>query len=155
MITLKKRLIALDVGTKTVGIALTDPSQTIVTPLTVLRYEGVHDINTVFQALQKVFSEQEPEKVIVGIPEREDGTESDQAKKIKAFVASFKRYLKKNKDDVQDLGESPLDWIFVNEDLSSVEANRLLAQKGVSPKKRKDKKDATAAAVFLQWFLEK
>lgn len=150
MLTTQKRLIAIDVGTKTVGIAVTDPSQTIVSPLTVLRYEGVHEINKVFEKLKSVLAEQDPTKIIIGIPEREDGTESDQAKKIKTFIASFKRFLQKSSIDPKIW-----EWIFVNEDLSSIEANRLLAQKGVSPKKRKDKIDATAAAIFLQWFLER
>lgn len=150
MFTNKKRLIAFDVGTKTVGIAATDPSQTIVSPLMVLRYDGVHEVNKVFEELKTILIEQDAEKIIIGIPEREDGTESDQAKKIKTFIASFKRFLQKNQVDPKTW-----EWIFVNEDLSSIEANRLLAQKGVSPKKRKDKIDATAAAVFLQWFLEK
>jgi putative Holliday junction resolvase len=141
---------ALDVGTKTVGIAVTDPSQTIVSPLRVLRYAGVHEVNKVFDELKTTLIEQDAEKIIVGIPEREDGAESPQAKKIKTFIASFKRFLQKTQIDSKNW-----EWIFVNEDLSSIEANRLLAQKGVSTKKRKDKLDATAAAIFLQWFLEK
>lgn len=145
-----KRLIALDVGTKTVGIAVTDPSQTIVSPLKVLRYAGVHEVHKVFEELKTTLAEQDAEKIIIGLPEREDGTESAQAKKIKTFIASFKRFLQKNQIDAKIW-----EWIFVNEDLSSLEANRLLAQKGVSPKKRKDKIDATAAAIFLQWFLER
>ncbi len=144
-----KRILALDVGTKTCGVAATDPMGIICQPLTTLRYKGDHDVLRVFKDLKDVFIEYQPQTIVLGLPLNEDGSESLQAKKIRGFVKGLQKHLKGNQ-----VSPDNFKWVFFDEFYSSKEAESFLIEADVSRKKRKQVIDKMAAVFILQRYLE-
>lgn len=103
-------LLGLDVGKKTIGLALSDPSQSLATPLhTIMRTKFTKDM----QALQKIAAEYEVGGFVVGLPYNMDGSEGRRAQSIRDFAAEMSRFLS------ADGGNAP--WIaFWDERLSTV-----------------------------------
>jgi putative Holliday junction resolvase len=137
------------VGTKTCGVAITDPTQTIVEPLTTLRYKGAHDTKNLFAQLTKLIKELEPHTIVVGLPFKDGTTEGPQAKKVRAFVAGLKNYLKKTKIDIDQII-----WEFFDETLTSFEADEFMKEHHIKPSRRKEIIDSMAAVFILQRHME-
>jgi len=127
-----KRILALDLGEKRVGVAISDPSLTIAKPLDFLFAEKL------FESLQKLLRKYECGKILLGLPISMDGREREQARRIREQARSLEK-----------LGIS---LEFVDERLTSVEANRVLNELGV--KKKKIEKDFLSAQLFLQNYLD-
>ncbi len=132
------RAIGLDVGTKTIGVALSDELYLTAQPLVTLERGGMkRDLSE----LKKLAEENEVAQWVVGLPLNMNGTEGDRAK------------------DSRRLGEAigevtSLPVIYWDERLSTVEAERVLLEGDVSRKKRKQVIDKLAAAVILQGWLD-
>jgi len=132
------RWMALDVGSKTIGIALTDPLNITVRPLTTLSRKTVQkDIEHIVSMVQ----DHEVEKMIVGMPRYLDGTRSDILNVIEPLVITLR-----------DTLEIPVEW--ADESLSTKHAEKIMAQVGVSISQRRNKRNEFSAAVILQWYLE-
>ena len=128
---------ALDHGTKRIGIAFSDELEILASPFEVWPQEGEASL----RKLARLAKEEGVQALLVGLPRHKDGVESGTAPLARAFgetLAAFTR----------------LPLRFGDEHLSSVEAERLLAERGVKPKDRKAKLDAAAAAVILGDFIE-
>lgn len=143
------RILCLDFGEKTCGIAATDPLGIIVQPVGVLRYKGEHDLYSLFKELNKVFFELKPAVVVVGYPCGMRGEEGEQAQKVKRFVFALKKNLKKNGVD-----PDALQWVLWDERFTTKEAERFLRGQGTSRKKRKKVVDKMAAVFILKSYLE-
>lgn len=131
------RWMALDHGTKKIGIAFSDELEILANPYEVWPQEG----EATLAKLVKLAKHEGVQGLLVGLPCHKDGAESETAPMARAFG--------------QELSvRTSLPLRFLNEHLSSQEAERLLAQRGVKPKDRKAKLDAAAAAVILQEWLE-
>jgi putative holliday junction resolvase len=130
------RWMALDHGTKRIGIAFCDALEILATPYEVWPQEG----EATLARLAKLAVAEGAEGLLVGLPLHKDGQESATASLARAFG-----------ETLRDRTGLPL--VFINEHLTSMEAERLLAQRGVRPKDRKAKLDAAAAAVMLAEFL--
>lgn len=131
------RWMALDHGTKRIGIAFSDELEILASPFEVWPQEGEASL----RKLARLAKEEGVQALLVGLPRHKDGVESGTAPLARAFgetLAAFTR----------------LPLRFGDEHLSSVEAERLLAERGVKPKDRKAKLDAAAAAVILGDFIE-
>lgn len=144
-----KRIIALDVGTKTVGIAQTDPLGITIQPVTTLKYSGPEKVKTIFFQLMKIFAENEPQKIVVGLPLNMDDSEGSQAKTVRNFVGGLKNFLKKNTHDPEQY-----EWIFWDERLTTVDADRFLVEQDVSRQKRQKIIDKMAAVYILKSYVE-
>lgn len=134
------KIIALDVGDARIGIATCDPLRLTVRPLTT-----VHRRNRRidFDALAKIYADEEAVLVVCGLPYNMDGTEGPQARRIRNWAARFTRALR------NILGEDvPL--VFWDERLSSFAADEWIAEKGPHPAGQ----DAIAAAVILRSYLD-
>lgn len=131
------RWMALDHGTKKIGIAFSDGLEILSTPFEVWPQEGEATV----EKLARLAKGEGVEALLVGLPLHQDGAESETAPLARAFGEALAQ-------------RTGLPLRFLNEHLSSAEANRLLAQRGVKPKDRKAKLDAAAAAVLLQELLE-
>ncbi len=134
------KIIALDVGDARIGIATCDPMRLTVRPLTT-----VHRRNRRidFDALAKIYADEEAVLVVCGLPYNMDGTEGPQARRIRNWAARFTRALR------NILGEDvPL--VFWDERLSSFAADEWIAEKGPDPAGQ----DAIAAAVILRSYLD-
>jgi putative Holliday junction resolvase len=137
------RLMALDVGHKRIGVALSDPGQVLASSLQVIERKGQQrDLATVVQLVR----EHEVGKIIVGYPRSLNGTVGQQAKFVERYVAVLEK----------KLGDSSLDVpvILWDERFSTVTANKLMAEAGRRGRKRRERIDAVAAAVILQDYLD-
>ena len=127
------RWMALDHGTKNIGIAFSDELEILASPFEVWPNLG----EPTLARLVKLAREEGVQALVVGLPRHKDGTESATAPLARAFA-----------ETLRDRTALPL--LLWGEYLSSAEADRLLAQRGVKAKDRKARLDAAAAAVILQ-----
>ncbi len=139
---------ALDVGTKTCGVALSDPMGWTAQPHTTLRYAGEHDMS-IFENLFALFGEKEVTTVVIGLPLNMNGTEGPQSKKVRFFIHRLQKYLAR-----QELDPDTINWIYRDERLSSMGAERTLLEADISRTKRKQVIDKMAAVFILQGYLE-
>ncbi|MGN6387545.1 MAG: Holliday junction resolvase RuvX [Verrucomicrobiota bacterium] len=132
------RILAIDHGTKRMGIAVSDPSATVATPL---EYIPAEPFKNFLVRLKELISEREIDLILVGMPRNMDGSYGPAAAKVKEFVAVLK----------ETIAMPIKTW---DERLTSAQANRFLLQADVSRKDRKEKVDKAAAAILLQSYLD-
>ena len=132
------RILALDHGTKRIGVALSDELRIIAQPLEFIPAEPVEKF---FERLKQLIAEKQVELIIVGMPRNLDGTYGSAGEKVREFVAALNARLSV---PIQTLDER----------LTSVQANHVLLQANVRRADRKQKVDAMAAAILLQCFLD-
>jgi putative holliday junction resolvase len=132
------RILALDHGTKRVGVAVSDEMYVIAQPL---EYIPAEPFAAFLARLKQIISEKEIGQILVGLPRNMDGSYGPAALKVQAFVAVLK-----------DAVTIPIKlW---DERLTSTQAQRFLIQGGVRRDQRKEKVDKTAAAILLQSYLD-
>jgi putative Holliday junction resolvase len=133
------RVVAFDVGARRTGVAVSDASGTIARPLRVL--QGTDTVAAALVIVAAFGEEDGVERIVVGLPRRLDGTDTDLTARARAFAA--------------DLGtRAGVPVVFQDERLSSVEAEARLALRERDWKARKKRLDAAAAAVILQDYLD-
>ena len=137
MYTDAMRVLALDVGERRIGAAISDPLGVIATPLTVVERGGGGD----YERLIALAQEHEAERILVGMPVSMDGAARMQARAVQRFVDALAE-------------RSPLPVETLDERLTTVEAERRMMEAGASASKRRAERDAAAAAVLLQAYLE-
>lgn len=130
---------ALDIGKVRCGIAISDPTERVATPLVVLPTDEVRANAASFR---RVCEDWEPELIVAGLPFSLSGTKGPQAKECRAVAEQVAHTL-----------SLPLE--FSDERLSSSEAKRALRERGYSEKDMRGKVDMIAAAIFLQSWLDK
>lgn len=132
------RILALDPGTKRIGVAVSDELKMIATPL---EYIPAEPFAGFLARLKELLREKEVELILVGMPRNMDGSYGPAALQVQAFVAVLK-----------DTVAVPIKtW---DERLTSAMANRFLVQGRVRRDQRKEKVDKTAAAILLQGYLD-
>ena len=132
------KILGLDVGSKTIGVAVSDELGIIAQGVTTLKRKGLnHDITQ----LLKVIEEQRAEKVVVGLPKNMNGSLGPSAK----MVLTLLEELEKSVD---------IPVITWDERLSTVAAERTLLEADMSRKKRKKVIDKVAALIILQGYLD-
>ena len=132
------RVVALDVGTKTIGVALSDPTRRLASPLFTLAREGVaKDITKLMSAL----GGKGVDAAVVGLPLELDGREDRMARLARQVGVALSE-------------ASGWPVVYVDERFSSVDAERQLIAAGVRRDKRKDVIDQQAAVVILQSWLD-
>ena len=136
------RVIALDVGGKRIGVAISDETGTIATPLgNVAR--GRNDVDE----LRRLIADWGIERLVVGLPTGLSGREGPQAAEVRAYVASL--------SDALAAGAPAAPAItFWDERLTTAIAERALIASGARRGQRKARIDAVAAAVILQDYLD-
>lgn len=131
-------ILALDLGEKRTGIAVSDSSNKIALPLTIIATPDVLNNAPVFKRL---FEDYEIELILIGLPLSLDGNENAQARRIRAAAEQLKAHY-----------DQPFE--FVDERLSSTEAKHVLRQLGYSEKEMRTKTDKIAASIILQKWLD-
>ena len=132
------RILALDHGTKRIGIAVSDELKMIAQPLEFVPAEPFEQFTA---RLQDLISEKEVELILLGMPRNMNGSYGPAAEKVEEFAAALKAAV-----------TVPIKtW---DERLTSVQANRLLIEGGVRRENRKEKVDKMAAAILLQSYLD-
>jgi putative Holliday junction resolvase len=132
------RILAIDHGSKRMGIAVSDELKMIAQPLEYIPAEPFTDF---LARLNELIRDKEVELILVGMPRNMDGSYGPAALKVQGFVAALKGVL-----------SVPIKtW---DERLTSAQANRLLIQGNVRRDKRKEKVDKMAAGILLQSYLD-
>ena len=134
-----ERILALDVGDKTVGLAISDELQIIVTTLnTIFRTSKLEDRDK----LKEIIDQYGVKTLVVGLPKNMDGSLGAQAKKVKKYMD----FMKKNLDDIE--------VVYVDERLTTVSATRVLIDTNVRRENRKKYVDSIAANYILRTYLD-
>ena len=136
--TVLMRILAIDHGTKRMGVALSDELGMIAQPLEFIPAEPFAKF---LDRLKEILSEKQVELVLVGMPRNMDGSYGPAALKVQQFVAVLK-----------DAIAIPIQTL--DERLTSAQANRVLIEGNVRREKRRDKVDKMAAAILLQSYLD-
>jgi putative Holliday junction resolvase len=132
------RILALDHGTRRIGVAVSDETKTIAQPLEYIPAEPFAEF---LRRLKKILAEKEVDFILLGLPRNMDGSYGPAAEKVQTFAGILKTAI-----------TIPIKmW---DERLTSTMANRVLLQGNVRRDKRKEKVDAMAAAILLQSYLD-
>lgn len=133
------RYIGLDVGDKTIGIAVSDPLGWTAQGITTVRRKGLEkDLLN----LKEIFNDYTIEAIVVGLPKNMNGTIGPQAEKAMAFGDALK----------EEFGHEIVYW---DERLTTMAAHRVMIEADFSRKKRKTLVDKIAATYILQGYLDK
>lgn len=132
------RILALDPGTKRIGVAVSDELKIIAQPL---EYIEATPFAGFLARLKQLIHEKEIDLIVIGLPRNMDGSYGPAALKVREFVAVLK----------ESIVVPIKTW---DERLTSVQANRYLREGEVRGQERKEKVDKTAAAILLQSFLD-
>src|SRR5438132_9100297 len=132
------RILALDHGSKRIGVAISDELKMIAQPLEFIAAEPFAGF---LARLKAIIHEKEVELILLGLPRNMDGSYGPAALKVQDFAAALRNAIT---IPVQT-------W---DERLTSVQANRFLIEGGVRREKRKEKVDKMAAAILLQSYLD-
>ena len=137
------RVLAVDVGERRIGLAISDVSRTLARPLLTLTVRNAGDgVNQVAAEIARLMEEDDGlSTVVVGLPVRLDGTPNAQTPRVAAFVDALR-------------AGTPVPILTADERLTSREAESLLAERVRDWRQRKARLDAVAAAVILQDYLE-
>ncbi|WP_462378059.1 Holliday junction resolvase RuvX [Emergencia timonensis] len=138
------RKIALDVGDKTVGIALSDALGITAQGLITLERVGIRKDTGKILDLVK---EYECDTIVIGLPKKLDGSDSIQTEKVYEF-----RTMLENK--MRSTGMKGVDVVWQDERLTTVMAEKVLIEADVSRKKRKEVIDKQAAVLIMQGYLD-
>ncbi|WP_003541932.1 Holliday junction resolvase RuvX [Desulfotomaculum nigrificans] len=133
------RVMGLDVGDKTIGVALSDPLGWTAQALEVIRRGD--NLDKDLNRLAEIVQEYQVEQILVGLPKNMNGTLGPQGEKVLAFIERLK----------ERINLPVKTW---DERLSTVAAERALLEADVSRSKRKKVIDKMAAAVILQGYLD-
>lgn len=135
-----ERYLGLDVGDKTIGVAVSDPLLLTSQGVTTVFRKG---IKTDLAELEKIMAEYEVTRVVMGLPKNMNNTLGPQGEKVVKFSEKFKKRF----PDVE--------VEFIDERLSTVSAERMLIGADVRRDKRKGVIDKVAATYILQSYLDK
>lgn len=131
------RVMSLDIGTRRIGVAVSDESGLIAQPLTVITREGTaRDVACIVQMVR----ERGVDQIVVGLPITLQGNEAETSRKVMEFVSHLRNAL-----------EIPI--VLVDERLSTAEADKRMLEANLRRSSRRQKVDAVAAALILERYL--
>ena len=134
------RVIGLDLGNRTVGIALSDNLGIIANPIGTFRFED-QDLDAALQEVCRVIKENNVQKIVLGLPKNMNGTIGPQAE----YCLKFKEMLE---------AATKLEVIMIDERLTSKQADVIMLKADISRNKRKKNVDKLAATIILQSYLD-
>lgn len=139
------RKLALDVGDKTIGVAVSDELLLTSNGVTTIERVGIRkDAGKVMDYIR----DYDCDTVVVGLPKKLDGTDSIQTEKVYEFKAMLENKMKSS-------GMGNIAIVFQDERFTTVMAERILIEADVSRKKRKEVIDKQAAILILQGYLDR
>lgn len=142
------RILGLDYGTKTVGVAVSDPLEITAQPVETIERKSANKLRQTLARIEAIIDEygavSEQEKIgliVLGYPKNMNNTEGDRCAATRAFKEDLER-------------RTGLEVVLWDERLTTVEAERILMDSGVRRENRKTYIDKMAAAVILQNYLD-
>jgi len=131
------RVLGIDYGEKRIGVAISDKSKIFAQPL-----DFVFNNANVYENISKIVKEKEVELIIIGLPLKLNGEESETSVTVREFSHKLNNFLKVNTE-------------FIDERLTTSYAEKLLISGDVKRKDRKKLIDSLSAQIFLQNYLDK
>ena len=135
------KLLGLDLGTKTLGIAISDETKLIASYLMTLEFKE-RDYDSLLPKIKEIVETKKISKLILGFPKNMNNTIGERAEETIAFKKQLEDYLNK-------------EVVLQDERLTTIEATNYLLEANMSRKKRKQKIDGLAATIILQTYLDK
>ncbi|MFH0702644.1 MAG: Holliday junction resolvase RuvX [bacterium] len=133
------RYLGLDVGTKRIGISISDPLFIIAQPLkTIFRHSEQQSI----EEIENLCKEYNVSVIIIGLPKNMNGTLGPQAQDVQFYAELIKEKIK-------------VDIVFEDERLTSKDAERILIEQNKKPSRNKELVDVVSAVLILQQYLDK
>ncbi len=135
------RVMACDYGSKTIGIAVSDPFGWTAQGVEIIRRQEEEALNASIGRIKELIAEYGVEKIVVGLPKNMNNTSGERVEKTLEFIEKLKKQIS-------------LPVVTWDERLSTVGAERVLLEADLSRAKRKKVIDKMAAAYFLQGYLD-
>ncbi len=135
------RFLGFDLGTKTLGIAISDLTNTIASPLKTIRFQE-SDYDSIIPEIEEIVIREKIDKIILGLPKNMNNTLGERAQETIKFQEKLKQNLN-------------IEVILQDERRTTVEANNYMLEANLSRKKRKEKIDTLSAVIILQTYLNK
>ena len=132
------RCLGIDFGTRRIGLALSDPTGTLATPLPFLENSSPREV---LGRLQELVQVQGIKTIVIGLPRNMDGTYGPSAQKVREFITQIQPHV-------------PAEILCQDERLTTAQASRDLFQMGLTQKDLRKKVDSSSAALILQQFLD-
>jgi len=133
------RTLGIDFGTRRIGLALSDPTGTLASPLPFLENTSLKEVVAKFQELVKSHG---VKTVVIGLPRNMDGSYGPSAQKVREFITQIQPHI-------------AAEIISQDERLTTAQASRDLSQMGLTQKDLRKKVDSSSAALILQQFLDR
>ncbi len=135
------KYLGLDYGSKTVGVAVTDATGTVIREVEIIRRQKEKTLRRTCARIEEIVTGEKVETIVIGLPLNMDGSEGERAEKARAFGEMVAR-------------RTGLPVRFQDERLTTVEADEIMDENGIrNEKDRKSHVDSVAAAVILGDFL--
>src|SRR5690625_3085866 len=134
------RVLGLDVGSKTIGVAVSDGLLVSAQGITTLQWDE-NDMSSADSALKEIIDEYEVSKIVIGLPRHMNGSIGERGKITQIYAKRLEKVF-------------GLSVFLLDERLTTVTAEKILLEGNVSRKKRKQVIDKMAAIVILQQFLD-
>lgn len=147
-----RRVLALDVGDRRIGVAVGDESGTIASPIGRVLRARSGDASALAEIV-RLAAEWQVDRIVVGLPTGLSGREGPQAASVRAFAATLAAALDPDPDRDPDQAAA-VRLVFWDERLTTTIAERTLLAAGAKRAQRRERIDAVAAAVILQDFLD-
>ena len=135
------RIMGLDFGSKTVGVAISDPLGLTAQGIEIIRREQENKLRRTLARIEALIAEYQVTEIVLGFPKKMNNTIGDRAEKSLAFKEMLER-------------RTGLPVVMWDERLSTVSANRTLMESGVRRENRKEYVDMIAAVYILQGYLD-
>ena len=136
------RIMGLDFGSKTVGVAVSDALLITAQGIEIVRREQENKLRRSLARIEELIKEYEVEKIVLGLPKNMDGSCGERVEKTMEFKAMLER-------------RTGLEVIMWDERLTTVAADRLMMEANVRREDRKKYVDSIAATFILQGYLDK
>ena len=136
------RVIGLDYGTKTVGVAVSDELMLTAQPYETIERKSPGKLRQTLAEIERIITEYSCGRIVLGYPKNMNNTEGERVRATEEFKESLER-------------RTGLEVILWDERLTTVEAERILMESGVRRENRKQYIDKMAAAVILQNYLDR
>ena len=137
------RVLAIDVGRRRVGLAISDRSRTLARPLATITVTPRDAVSQIVREVDRLAAEEDGvSEIVVGLPVRLDGTPNEQTAHVSAFIADLRT-------------RTTIPIVTEGEQLTSREAESRLAVNERDWRKRKARLDAAAASIILQDYLDR
>lgn len=136
-----KRFLGLDLGTKTLGVSVSDLTNTIASSLSIIRFDS-EDYNATLEPLKEIITEYKITDIVLGLPKNMNNSIGFRGEATLEYKSMLEDWFN-------------LNVIMQDERLTTVEATNYMLEADMSRKKRKKKIDSLAATVILQTYLDR